>query len=394
LSYKQNDTIYISTNAHEDGVAYVKKQDLFNSMIDTLLISKYEQEYTYSQSEFGCNWSVTDTLQLNMSYSPGYYQIDFISSVDTSSTYFIIENHSDSKIAVLAPVSTWVAYNEWGGKSLYTNKIEEENVYYVSSQRPFSDPINLAESNIANFFIDNYDATLLPDYSLEYDLNKLASYDIIILAYHAEYFSEKMYDNLHELIQSKHKSLISLGANQVYWKTKWNDDYSIMECRKDLTSFSSSFADYGGMWRHHFFKSEHNLLGVRYSRPGIHSFAPYEIKAPTHWIFENLNVKNEQIFGFTGINNLPISGDETDKIVSKINNMTLLAKGLNCVEKKGDYISIESYCDENSGADFVIIENELNNILSTGSIESGAGLGIDSVFTGMITNFIKRNSKK
>ena len=105
--------------------------------------------------------------------------------------------------------------------------------------------------------------------------------------------------------------------------------------------------------------------------------------------FKNLKVDEQTIFGVTGVNELPLSGDETDKIVAQKHNMTLLAKGLNCNEQNNDYKSIESNCNKNAGADFVIIENKDHNILSTGAIESGAGLGLDEVFTGMIMNFIE-----
>ena len=54
------------------------------------------------------------------------------------------------------------------------------------------------------------------------------------------------------------KSLISIGGNQIYWKTKWNSDTDVMECRKDLTFFKNTF-DLGGMWKHNF-KSEDRLL--------------------------------------------------------------------------------------------------------------------------------------
>ncbi|MBK9333466.1 MAG: hypothetical protein IPM96_13935 [Ignavibacteria bacterium] len=50
-----------------------------------------------------------------------------------------------------------------------------------------------------------------------------------------------MYDNIEEMVFEKNVPMISLGANQIYWKVKWNDDFTIMECRKDLTLFNSGF---------------------------------------------------------------------------------------------------------------------------------------------------------
>jgi len=392
LSYNLLDTIFISIKAQHNGKAYISKLDVKNCIIDSILINPTRQNLNDSLSEYGCNWKVTNFIVLDSKYTPGYYSIEYKSNSNVVYSNFIIENHSKSKIAILAPISTWVAYNDWGGKSLYWNYFEPKTVYNVSTKRPFTEPINKAESNIANFFIDNYNASLIPDFYLENEMELLNKYDIIVLSYHCEYFSSKMYDNLKLLIEKQEKSLISLGANQIYWKTKWNDNHTVMECRKDLTSFDDYGFDYGGMWRHHFNKSEHNLLGVRFTEVGMHSYAPYEIKSHEHWIFDGLDVKKESVFGINGINNLPISGAETDKFVSLKSNMTLLAKGLNCTNLNGKYNSIDDNCELNAGADFIIIENKNNCILSTGSIESGAGLGYDNTFTRMITNFVLKNT--
>ena len=71
-----------------------------------------------------------------------------------------------------------------------------------------------------------------------------------------------------------------------------------------------------------------------------------------------------------GINQLGLSGLETDKITrSSKRYVTLIAKGQN---------------PNNGGADLIIKELGNNAILSTGSIQSGSGLGVDSVFTKII----------
>ena len=392
LSYRLSDTIHISLNAKKQGKGYITKLTNGETVIDSFSVNITKQIFDEGSAENGCNWSVYKSIFLDKNYSPGYYSIEYKSNTESSYSHFIIENRAASKVAILAPVATWVAYNDWGGKSLYKNYFESKTVYYVSSQRPFQSPINKGESNLSSFFIKNYEAALLPDYYLETEVALLKNYDVIILAHHCEYFSEKMYKNLRHLIENEKKSLISLGGNQLYWKTKWDNGFKVMECRKDLTSFSGTTFDYGGMWRHHIYQSEHRLLGVRFTEDGMHSYAPYEVKNPSHWMYRNLNVSQGSVFGRTGVNGLPLSGGETDKIVSLKDNMTLLAKGLNCTGQNNEYTSIDGNCGENPGADFVILENEGYSILSTGSIESGAGLGVDPIFTGMIKNFIEYNT--
>lgn len=394
LSYQKGDSIFIHIKSNQKGIGFLNyiDIDLKKHKIDSILFDTHHQTISFEQSENGCSWDITDTLILKSDVKAGYYAIDLTTKDDSTTFNFIIEDRNPSKVAVLAPISTWVAYNNWGGKSLYNNYIEEKTTYYVSSQRPNPNNDIRVESHSTNYFLDHYDAILLPDYSLEYDLELLKDVDVIVLNYHAEYFTEKMYSNLVTLLENHGVSLISLGGNQMYWKTYWDSDFRIMECRKDLTSFNHRMFDYGGMWRHHFNKAEHRILGVQFTDAGMHSYAPYEVKNSEHWIYKNTNVKQGDVFGLSGIDKLPISGDETDKIVKYTNNITLLAKGLNC-SKNNPIKGYDDNCLNNAGADFIIKTNPNYSVLSTGSIQSGSGLGIDSVFTTMIDNFIHHEIK-
>ena len=272
-----------------------------------------------------------------------------------------------------------------GGKSLYNNIIDSSNVYFVSNQRPNSNMLKLGdnnenifvESNIYNWFDKTYNITIYPDNILDIHKDILNDVSIIVLSYHCEYISESTYNRLSELVNIKGKSLISLGGNQIYWKVKWNTAFTIMECRKDLTFFENSF-EIGGMWKHNL-RGEERLLGIRYTKAGIHTFSPYKIQLPMHWLFENINLPSDSIFGKRGLNGLPLSGIETDKTtIFTSYNVDILAKGMN---------------PENGGAEFIYKKHNNNNgVLSTGSINSGAGLGYDYVFTQIIINFISKYS--
>ena len=97
---------------------------------------------------------------------------------------------------------------------------------------------------------------------------------------------------------------------------------------------------------------------------------------PAKIIFAGTNVKQGDEFGKKGLDGRGISGDELDFINPfSPQDVVLLAKGIN---------------NNNNGGDFVIIENKQSAILSTSSIASGSGLGIDTVFTKMISNFMEK----
>lgn len=404
MAYKPNDTlrIYYHSTSHKGKLTLSRMDGAYTYReIDTFKLSQSIENFHGNESTEGCNWKAFVEIQLHPEkYAPGYYQGKFENETDTTYLTFLIENRQKSKVAVLLPLTTWTAYNSWGGQSLYVNELERKNTYYAAVNRPNNAatykftgntiPINI-EAHIANYFLSQHDAMLLPDYLLESAPELLADVEVVVLAYHCEYFSQKMYDNLEKLIHKQQKSLLSLGGNQIYWKVRWNNNMTQLECRKDLTNFSkSSFWNYGGMWKHHF-RNEASLLGSRYDNRGNDSYAPYKVTDASHWLYANCKVQNGDLFGFESVDNRPISGDETDKqtlLYGK--SFTLIAKGMNCKNCSGIYQANEPQWTGEGGGDVIIKENTQNAILSFSSIHCGAGLGLSPVFTQMVENFIAK----
>ena len=344
-----------------------------------------KQNLNLNQSKVGCNWEVSFSLPIDQSFDGGYYLVILEDDMNNKFNFPIIINEKNIKanIAILAPTSTWTAYNAWGGKSLYRNVVDSSSVYFVSTQRPNTIMLGgkhdiQVEANIFNWFENNYNVNIYPDNILDQHPDILNDVSIIILSYHCEYISSKTYNKLINLVENSGKSMISIGGNQIYWKSEWDSKFQIMECRKDLTFFNNTYS-LGGMWKHNF-KNESKFLGVRYTDNGYNTYAPYKILIPNHWLFENIKIPADSLFGKTGLNSLGLSGLETDKVTrfSK-NNVDVIAKGIN---------------SNNGGADMIYKKcNSGNGILSTGSIQSGSGLGTDMIFTQIINNFVGRYYK-
>ena len=388
MFYFQNDTIKF----------YFKSKSTQNNIYIDRIISPYtydrvyqnsfgkiEQKINTNQSEFGCNWEESLSFIIGSSFKDGYYLVILEDDLNNEFKFPIIinDNNKNSKIALLSPISTWNAYNPWGGKSLYKNIIDSSSVYFVSTQRPntllLEGKHNMqVEANIFNWFEDNYDINIYPDNILDYHPNILSDASIIILSYHCEYISSKTYNKLISLVKSSGKSMISIGANQIYWKTKWDSDFKTMECRKDLTFFKDTYS-LGGMWKHNF-KNESKFLGVRYSNPGYGTYAPYKITNLNHWLLDNIQIGPDSLFGKKGLDSLGLSGLETDKVTKfSKDNVEIIAKGTN---------------PGNGGADMIFKLYDYDNaILSTGSIQSGSGLGTDIIFTKIIKNFTDKYYK-
>ncbi len=346
-------------------------------------------------SEQGCGWERTLEIRIDENIRPGYYQA-LLTAHGGSAEYaitLIIGSREKSEMILVAPVSTWNAYNTYGGKSLYQNNFGAKTVYNLSSQRPnnaflLNHDIHV-EANAFNWFSEKYKSVnIIPDYSLE-SQDTLVNCKVLVLVYHCEYISRKMYDNTMDFLD-KGGSLISLGANQYYWTIRWHENYERMECKKDLTFFEGSY-EYGGMWKHHF-RYPKKLFGEDYSGAGMHTFAPYRVLNASHWLFDGVQISNSDLFGIRGINELGICGAETDKAKNG-SDIEIIAHGMNCdSEETGkNYDRNDPRWNGKGGGDIVLKKLGNNNaVLSTGSIQSCSGLGTDPIFTIVIKNFIAR----
>jgi hypothetical protein len=118
---------------------------------------------------------------------------------------------------------------------LYQNARGDGNVYRVTSQRPntaFRLNHKLAiERNIFEWFDREYDAQLLPDHALEcregFEWDCLRNAKVIVLNYHCEYISAPMYNGIETLVKGG-ASVVVAGANNFWWRVRWDEQHHIM----------------------------------------------------------------------------------------------------------------------------------------------------------------------
>ncbi|MCO5248818.1 MAG: hypothetical protein M9887_07725 [Chitinophagales bacterium] len=313
--------------------------------------------------------------------APGTYSIQLKNKKSTFNVPVIINSSAKSKLVILAPVTTWHAYNHYGGKSFYRNTLDDSCVYEISTRRPlisctfdstFIGHDLFIFQNIYQFFLKSYDCNVYPDSYLERYPELFNDVNTIVFAQHCEYFSPKMLDALSKFSQTK--NIISLGGNQSYYKVRFKDNFNTIECRKDGTFFTNTLIP-AGSWRTQF-SNEAQYWGNAFTNAGYATYNSYRVMNPTHWIYQNCHVNTNTEFGIKGIDGRGTSGDEMDKVNDRSpQNTIVLAKGTN---------------PDNGGGDLVIIENPKNAILSFGSIAAGSGLNNDLIMSQILHNFMKR----
>jgi len=371
IIYQPEDTITLNVENSENGF--------------TMSINKLHSEYklqTILRKSFQHSGDTAINIHCQ-TIGSGFFQVILKGDSSVYKHPVIITKNQDPEVAILAPITTWHAYNSYGGKSLYRNAKDSGEVNRISTQRPLnsvtyesaheaSNDVYILK-NIYDWFKKRYSTAIYPDFWLEANPDYFDDVETVVLALHCEYFSPSMYKTLKELTDEA--NLLSLGGNQVYWKVRWHDTFKTIECRKDGEFFENTMIP-GGQWRNSQ-TNEAKLLGVAFTNSGYNTHAPYRVTDPLHEFYNGINVSKEDTFGRKGINGRPISGVELDKMNHATpNNAELLAKGCN---------------PGNSGGEIVYIGKGDYGTLSCGSIACGSGLGVDSLFTQIIENFMDKH---
>lgn len=350
---------------------------------------------------------------------------------------------------VLGNTNTWQAYNVWGGKSRYRNfdidpvsgGIESHgrftfsrilqglirrllNLWRKISGGPPVSGIRLEPSWISDRlsplrpipnpwldidspyspYVDHLAANewralawmeregfsydYCSDEMLHQNSINLNDYHGIVLVGHAEYWSTKMFEHLHDSVVKNGVALINLSGNSIYQEVQFDNEGGIFPMRGEFreTSYDPAL-----------------LIGTR-TDLSVQGFAPFLLKdaAMEHWTMAGINLDslNQNKRVSVGLNSLidlrllpskdrydpfspgimrgeaagvGASGWEVDKFVGLPSRRPIfLAKGLN----------------SNEGADMFIIEDETGVMFSAASISFVSSLLVDSEISQILNNVL------
>jgi N,N-dimethylformamidase len=339
-------------------------------------------------------------------------------------------------IAVLASSNTWLAYNNFGGRSNYINArglpeqptvnarqdllrycdagsfndwgFQDAEYSPLSFERPepgnvvreheeVTDPIEgrlpcgmapaewrlLGWLEREKFAYDYYSEGQLHDGSIDLD-----AYKILIISIHPEYWSREMYQKVKDWVQLRGGKLMYLGGNGLNCEVEFlnQDQMRFKTHLAPATPGALGMPDpknpdnYCESRMHRTLESEANLLGVVTTETGIMTAAPYKVVDADHWIFAGTGLKNGDMFGERSLQeriNGGASGHETDKMSPHSPAGTvLLAKGTN---------------RDDGGAEIVHYETASGGaVFSVGSITYVPCLLVDDAVSRITANVITR----
>jgi hypothetical protein len=262
---------------------------------------------TPSLGQLDCtNWSVTQKITTTASWPSGVYLIRVVRRDTGDDTHVLLVVRDDARHAELmfgVPTTTYQAYNNYGGKSLYDHNSTgaatvsgTPRAVKVSFDRPYEQQHDFAAhdwytrtdyATVAWLERSGYDVSYNAVSDLERSGATVRDHRAFISAAHDEYYSTAMRDAL-EQARAAGTDLFFTGSNEVYWKVRFEP--SGVDARQDRVlvvykSTQSGGPDPSGIptgtWRDPAGanKPENALTGVMYVGQKDYTYFPMKVTA-------------------------------------------------------------------------------------------------------------------
>jgi hypothetical protein len=284
----------------------------------------------------GVDWEPTYTFTIPPHWLSGFYLGKCIDDRGRECyiPFIVRAKKPCADFAVLLATNTYHAYNNWGGKSLYTyNSSGETQTSHVSFNRPFQEFYGAGlffqfEYNLIRWLEkEGYRITYLSDTDIERGILAESQFKTLIIAGHNEYWSMKMRKDIEEWSASK-GNLAVFSANVAYWQVRMQPDEKgradrVMVSYKEFAYQKDPYrsidpSQVTTRWRDRPVNlPEDRMLGSMYS--GIpQATVPMVVTQPDHWLYEGTGLcKGDKISG--------VIGGEVDSYGGKIPGVEVIA---------------------------------------------------------------------
>lgn len=250
--------------------------------------------------EANASWPVTDRITVGPDWRSGFYVaklvlVDGPEAGRGARVPFVVRAAATarpSRVLVVEPVNTWQAYNDWAGRSLYT---DPKPAVRVSFDRPYAPGLDKPYLDWPLLrFLDRYryDVSYTTDADIDADPGQLRGHRLVIVPAHSEYWTKAMRDGF-EAARAAGVNLAFLGGNTAYWQIRYAGPgrRALVEFRSAERDPSSKRSTQTVRWRDApVSRPECTLLGVqwqgadRVSDPGPHDYRVTAAAAGDPWL--------------------------------------------------------------------------------------------------------------
>ena len=248
-------------------------------------------------------------------WTPGFYVFRLRTETgwETQVPYVVTSPSAAGTVALVAPVTTWQAYNQWGGYSLYAGANGDSPSHVVSFDRPYNGATGANDYRTAAIpIIVRAEQTGVPlSYFTNVDLHTredaLTNARGYVSMGHDEYWTTSMREAVLEA-RDAGTNLAFLGANTMYWRVRLEPSATgparmLVGYRHNAhldPLYAERSPDATAMFREAPVpRPEHDLLGMQYECFPVDT--DYVIASPGWWGFRGTGMRRgDHVSGLVG----------------------------------------------------------------------------------------------
>jgi hypothetical protein len=248
-------------------------------------------------------------------WAPGFYVFRLRTDTgwETQVPYVVTSPSAAGTVALVAPVTTWQAYNEWGGYSLYAGPPGDRRSWAVSFDRPYNGATGANDYRTAAIpVVVRAEQTGVPlSYFTNVDLHTTPGVLDGARGYvsmgHDEYWTPTMREAV-LAARDAGTNLAFLGANTMYWRVRLEDGLEdparvVVGYRHDAhldPLYAQGHPEATAQFRQDPApRPEHDLLGMQYECYPVDT--DYVVASPGWWGFRGTGVRRgDHVHGLVG----------------------------------------------------------------------------------------------
>lgn len=169
----------------------------------------------------GAGWPVSAVVSTGADWPSGVYLVRVDDGDRVVWAPFVVRGRGgEGPLLVVLPTHTDVAYNTWGGRSLYTTPPAAR----LSFDRPTPSSLFLASIHLVRWLSrEGIGFAVATDDELHAHPELLVRYPGLAITWHDEYWTRAMRENLEDYIAAG-GSVLSLSGNTCWWQTRLEGD--------------------------------------------------------------------------------------------------------------------------------------------------------------------------
>jgi hypothetical protein len=292
-------------------------------------------------AENGCGWPAALEIPIGPDWRSGYYPVTLRAGDERTEAFFVVRPAAGGRKAPMILVlstSTWNAYNDWGGPSLYTGgttvsferplargfldkpqpmrrkmqpELDREGLWYFEWAEPLGLSVWSGGSGWATWERDfvrwaeagGFELDIAISEDLEQHPEVLEGHRLFVSAGHDEYWSWGMRETLDAFTDAGGNAAIFSG-NTCFWQVRYDDGHRSMTCFKyradddpvvgtpDERRLSGVWSDRRIAW------PETRTIGLTFTHGGYSRYGlgvprgsgAYTVWRPEHWVFEGADL--------------------------------------------------------------------------------------------------------